>query len=208
MTAQDEQFGRKAGMNYRPVAAAYASLAPPRTSARRASWEGNLPEVRKKVQADDRPFFNRQAIAELFGVKDRQASTLLRRIWDRKVDRAYLVSREALITHLDRLLSPDSPSVEVVERLEDLRKDNQRIIRKGQEIEVPIPPPAPLTAVLPQRAYTQALPTDGQAGEIRIQYGSAEDLLSTLLQLAKIAAQNPRGFRASVDPVRSTERGF
>jgi len=130
------------------------------------------------------PFYRRQDIEALFGLKRRQAIRLMHRIGAIRVSREIAVDQRDLISWLERAVeSPDvtreaARKARVIDRIVELKAETVARSRK---------------IVLPDRAPVRELPegVSLEPGLLTVSFARDQELLEKLFMLARLFANNP-----------------
>jgi hypothetical protein len=144
--------------------------------------EGILVEARAPKPI---PFFRRQDIEALFGLKKRQAINLMHRVGAIRVSRELAVDKRDLITWLEQMI--ENPSVSM-----ELRR-HERVIGRIVELKAETAARS-VKIVLPDPKPSLGLP-DGvslQPGLLTISFQNEEELLERLFLLARVLAAQPQ----------------
>jgi hypothetical protein len=151
------------------------------------TWLERVPDILSKIQCEKTPpILDRQAIEDLFGVRRRQAITLLHRLAGYKVGRTFVVPREAVIEFLQKIAA--SGAIE-----EAAAKKNSLIEFLGQAKQSLQLPSIPLPATTKLSEITfHGLPPGIrlQPDELTIHFQGAPDLLQKLLSLSQALAND------------------
>ena len=149
-------------------------------------WLEQTPAILERLQAENTPpLLDRSAIEHLFDVRRHQAIYLLHRFSGYQVGRTFVVSRDAVIAFLEKLLAGGAlPSVQnkknrVIEFLGEARQSLQ-----GPAIPLPSKKFSDLTlAGLPAGIRLQP-------DQLTIQFQGATDLLEKLFALSQALAND------------------
>ncbi len=156
----------------------------PRTPA----WLARIDEIRAQIEATDPEIFfafDRATIAEIFGLSQRQAAKILAWSGGQKLGGASIVSRNQLLSFLDRQAAQDE-SGEERERLQKLVAKLAAIRKQGPQLVAE--EPAPTASLLPKGVSLIG------PGALEIRYASPGEVLGIALALARMAEGNPRAF--------------
>jgi len=156
----------------------------------KAQWLLRIPEILAELAALDVPVVDRAVCERLFGVRRRRAIDVIRGFGGYQAGRTFLIDRARLMARLEQVR--DSPEFKLewqrkerlAERLEAMRR-----LQAGARIAIPVP-----VEVLSQR-LPDLPPGIGLApGELRVQFETAEELLSKLFALAQAIANDYEAF--------------
>jgi hypothetical protein len=159
------------------------------------SWLARVPEILIALEGLEIPVLDRAAFERIFGVRRRRAIQLMKYFDGYQAGRTCLVDPAAVRARLAELAASSEYVFEhrrrqrVEEAVERWRK-----YRVAASVRLPVRPGA--------RERTMADLPPGmvfQAGVLRVEFASPEDLLAKLFELAKAAANDFEAFRASVE---------
>ena len=131
------------------------------------------------------PFFRRRDIEALFGLKKRQALTLMHRIGAVRVSRELAVPQRDLVRWLERMIS--NPGVV------DERRRYETVIGRIVELKAETAARA-IKIVLPEGTPTTEIPAgiSFEPGRLTVAFDSQRELLERLFLLARAFAATPR----------------
>lgn len=144
--------------------------------------EGILAEARSPKPI---PFFRRQDIEALFGLKKRQAVNLMHRVGAVRVSRELAVEQRELVRWLKRMVADPSVAAE--------QRRQQTVIERIIELKAETAARA-IKIVLPDRGPAVDLP-DGvslQPGLLTIRFENDQQMLERLFLLARVLATQPQ----------------
>lgn len=144
--------------------------------------EGILAEARSPKPI---PFFRRQDIEALFGLKKRQAVNLMHRVGAVRVSRELAVEQRELVRWLKRMVADPSVAAE--------QRRQQTVIERIVELKAETAARA-IKIVLPDRGPAVDLP-DGvslQPGLLTIRFENDQQMLERLFLLARVLATQPQ----------------
>jgi hypothetical protein len=148
--------------------------------------EGILAEARSPKPI---PFFRRQDIEALFGLKKRQAVNLMHRVGAVRVSRELAVEQRELVRWLKRMVADPSVAAE--------QRRQQTVIERIIELKAETAARA-IKIVLPDRGPAVDLP-DGvslQPGLLTIRFENDQQMLERLFLLARVLATQPQVFHS------------
>jgi len=131
------------------------------------------------------PFFRRQDIEALFGLKKRQAVNLMHRIGAIRVSRELAVDKRDLIAWLEQRIADPSVAIEqrrherVIDRIVELRAETA-----ARAVRIVLPDPKP-SVELPDGVSLQP-------GLLTISFVNDQELLQQLFLLARVLATQPQ----------------
>ncbi|MCP5114430.1 MAG: hypothetical protein GY953_26670 [bacterium] len=154
-----------------------------------------LPEILEELDALDVPVLDRGTIEKVFGLRRRRAIELMHSFDGYQAGRAFLVDRIQLIERLRGI--HDSPEFtreqrrkqRLTETIEKLRK-----YRQAAAVSLPVPAEAFTQPAAELPAGVSLAP-----GELRVEFGSAEQLLGKLFELAQAAANDYQRFQQVIE---------
>ena len=129
------------------------------------------------------PVLDREMVSELFGLSKRSSNSLMHWIGAQRVGGAYVVSREDLRRWLEAMeRTPDvEREIRRTARIEQTIEESRKILA-ARRVRIPVERGAQAAGVDRLRSTTSF-----QAGELRIQFRDAEDLLHQLYELSQAA---------------------
>ena len=131
------------------------------------------------------PFFRRRDIEALFGLKKRQAVSLMHRIGAIRVSRELAVDSRDLVAWLERMTADPSVAAE--------QRRHERVIGRIVELKAETAARA-VKIVLPDRKLSPELP-DGvslEPGRLTVCFENDRQLLGRLFLLARVLAERPQ----------------
>jgi hypothetical protein len=154
-------------------------------------WFLRLPQILEELNRLDNPVLDRALVERLFGVRRRQAITLMHQFHGYQTGKVSLLDRLQLIRTLEQLRDQDDFGRErarkrrLVDSLDELRQ-----LRSSQRVAIPLPLAvnASLSAALPPGV-------DLRPGLLAVRFTTPEDLLGTLFLLAQNIAADFEHFR-------------
>jgi hypothetical protein len=158
------------------------------------SWFRRLRKITATVEATDSPFFDREALERVFGLKRRQAINLAHELGGYSVGKALLVPRETLVAFLAATGEGQAYQVEehrrrrVREAVDEARRDLD-----ARRVTFKVPVVASRTI--------KDLPAGVLVGPGRLEVtgANANDLLQKLFALSRAIASDFRTFEGIVD---------
>ena len=156
----------------------------------KAEWLLHIPEILAELTVLDVPVVDRAMCERLFHVRRRRAIDIIRYFGGYQAGRAFLIDRERLMTQLEQVR--DSPGFKLerqrkerlAERLEAMRR-----LQAGARVAIPV-----AAETLSQRLPDLPAGVGLGPGELRVQFESAEELLSKLFALAQAIANDYEAF--------------
>jgi hypothetical protein len=156
----------------------------------KAQWLLRIPEILAELAALDVPVVDRAVCERLFRLRRRRAIDVIRYFGGYQAGRTFLIDRARLTAQLEQVR--DSPDFKLEwqrkERLTE-RLDAMRRLQAGARVAIPV-----AAEVLGQRLPDLPAGVELGSGELRVQYESAEELLSKLFALAQAIANDYEGF--------------
>lgn len=131
------------------------------------------------------PFFRRQDIEALFGLRKRQAVNLMHRIGAVRVSRELAVEQRDLVRWLEQMISDPSVAIE--------HRRHEAVIGRIVELKAETAARA-VKIILPDRKPSAELP-DGvllQPGLLTVSFDNDQQLLERLFLLARVLATRPQ----------------
>ena len=166
-------------------------------------WYANLPKIRRTVTTmTSTPMFDRQAIQALFGVKERSANHIMKRLGGVQIGGAHAVSREALLEKLDELAGAESGIQPEAERKARVLEAIERLRLEAGPRRVQAPP------VTVSRKGSSVLPSNARvtaAGQMLIRYSSPEEFLGVMNAFAQSAVDDFASFADALEVVEVEE---
>ncbi len=158
-------------------------------------WLLRLPQIIEELEALEIPVLDRGTIEKVFGLRRRRAIELMHSFDGYQAGKTFLLNRVQLIERLRGML--ESPEFTREQRrkqrltgtLEKLRK-----YRRAAAVSLPVP-----AAALTQPAADLPAGVSLAPGELRVEFGSAEQLLAKLFELAQAAAHDYQRFQQVVE---------
>lgn len=151
--------------------------------ARPVEWFQRVPQILAVLEAPDQPaLYNRRSIQELFGVQQRNAHALLRRFGATRLGNALVIERLQLSAALKSLLKQD----DTIRQLDRHRKVREVLAERRAVLQlarISLPEPTTARAVLPPSIRLEP-------GFLAIEFSSAVDLLSQLLELSRAIGED------------------
>jgi hypothetical protein len=154
-------------------------------------WHAHAREIRRDLEKLPIPVLDRAAVERLFGIERRTAQRLLKTLDGHVSSQVAVVTREAVIAMLDRLLQgkPAQAAAARKERLADaLSALAREAVPKTTAIATVAVPEA--TGAWPVGAGISA------PGVFQICFNSPEELLGRILAVTELAAADYAGFAA------------
>ena len=156
----------------------------------KAQWLLRIPEILAELAALDVPVVDRAVCERLFRLRRRRAIDVIRSFGGYQAGRTFLIDRAGLMARLEQVR--DSPDFKLewqrkerlAERLEAMRR-----MQSGAKVAIPV-----ATEALSQRLPDLPAGVELGAGELRVRYESAEELLSKLFALAQAIANDYETF--------------
>ena len=158
-----------------------------------ASWLLRVPEILQFLRAPAAPpFLDRPAIERLFGLSRRQAIRLMGLCGGYQVGKTFLLDRMSLVEFLEG--RQQAGDVRLVRQRKQriasaIESAATEMTARRIEIRTSTAASPHQSAELPQ-AIQRIAP-----GKLQISYGSAEDLLSRIVELASAASRDFPGFQ-------------
>ena len=150
------------------------------------TWLERIPEILKALtSATAPPFLDRHAIEQLFGVRRRQAISLLHYFDGYQVGRAFVVPRESVIRFLEQRHTGTA--------LQEVVAQKQRVSEfLGEARQGLLLPRIPLPAAQASEMTLAGLPAGIQLlpGRLSIHFDDATDLLGKLFSLSQALAND------------------
>lgn len=162
------------------------------------TWFRRLSQILTEVERLEKgTFIDRQAFERLFQVKDRRARKLMEQFGgDTRIGNAWTISRERLLEAL-----------RVVQRGDEYEWDHRRRQRVGELVEEARRQHSARQVEIHVAAETRfqtvsSLPSAIQLapGQLRIQFGEANELLRYLVQLAQALTNDFESFEQVITP--------
>lgn len=156
----------------------------------KAQWLLRVPEILAELSALEVPVIDRAVCERLFRLRRRRAIDLMRGFGGYQAGRTFLIDRPRLIAQLEHIRdSPDftmerQRKERLTERLEAIRR-----LQAGARVAIPVG-----EEVLSQRLPDLPAGIGLGPGELRVQFDSAEELLSKLFALAQAIANDYEAF--------------
>ena len=137
---------------------------------------------------------DRASIETLFGVKRRQAISLLHRFGGYQTGKTFLVNRLDLIGLLEAIGAGETLAYQQRRRQRVVAAlDKARRYRQAAAVKIPLRPQAPY------RVEGLAKGIELQPGRLMVEFAGAEELLSKLYELAQTVAHDFERFKAAVE---------
>ncbi len=160
-----------------------------------AQWLLRVPEILDQLSDLKTPVIDRSGIEQLFGLKRRQAISLLHRFGGYQSGKTFLVDRRALIRQLAKIATGEEFHYELRRRqnvTEEIEKGRRHL--KAAAVKITVREAASFEV--------EDLPAGVQleAGQISIQFEDVDDLLSKLYELGQTIANDFERFKAVVEP--------
>lgn len=157
----------------------------------KCQWLLQIPEIVQQLRVLDVPVIDRAVIEGIFGVRRRRAVELMRHFGGYRSGNTILLDRLGLIYQLEAVgVGPDVICER--RRKERLSGKLDELHRYRSAAAVRIPVPAVTVGTLPEGVAFEA-------GRLKVEYESVEELLSRLYALAQAAAQDYDRFRLNVE---------
>lgn len=165
-------------------------------------WFLRVPQIRDELAALDTPVVDRATVERTFGLRRRRAIELMHAFAGYLAGRMLLIERRALLARLDAMIAGDEFVYErrrmerLAAKLDELRRARAaaRVVIRTDRSAV-----NRKTADLP--AGIRIAP-----GRLTVDFADAEDLLSSLLDLARAAANDFEEFRRMAEPAGTAKR--
>lgn len=156
----------------------------------KAQWLLRVPEILSELAGLDVPVVDRAVCERLFRLRRRRAIEVIRFFGGYQAGRTFLIDRPKLVAQLEQIR--DSPDFKMewqrkerlAERLEALRR-----LQVGARVAIPVE-----AEVLSQRLPDLPAGVRLGAGELLVQFETAEELLSKLFALAQAIANDYEAF--------------
>jgi hypothetical protein len=152
-------------------------------------WLLRIPEIVDSLKALATPVVDRCIIEQLFGLRERRARELMQRFAGYQCGNAVVLNRVALIDALQQMCETPDAVVERARR-ERLSAELERTKRYRSALSVRIPERT--LADLPAGVRLEI-------GRLTIEFDGAVELLSSLFELSKAAANDFDRFRRAVE---------
>lgn len=160
--------------------------------ARPLSWLKDLHGIRKRLAETVRSHYTREEVGELFGVKQSQASALLRAMPTTKVANALVVKREDLAEFLEGVNDADDVPAFVggwkATRAGVSRRKLRQLVRRDYDAMSVYGIPDALTL---------------SRGHLEIDFSTADELADTMLKVAMILTDDLDEFTKLYEPERT-----
>lgn len=157
----------------------------------KASWIVELPRILETLETFPAPVLDRTCIEQIFRVRRRRAIELMHRFGGYQAGQTLLVERSALLRSLRRFLDGDYRWEAGRRRRLAAELARARQLLPGQRVRLPVPP-----EVLAHRMADLPAGVSLQAGELRVRFRAAEDLLQQLFDLSRAILNDYEGFEA------------
>jgi hypothetical protein len=141
------------------------------------------------------PYIDRQAFERAFGVRDRRARVLMSRFKGTQIGNAWAVDRRELIKALERIQRGDDFEWDhrrrrrVAEVLEQARREHP-----ARHVQIRVPAETRFRTLGSLPSTIQIAP-----GELRIKFGTLEELLTYLLDVAQAMTNDFESFEDLMD---------
>ena len=159
------------------------------------TWFHRLDRILAELRALNGDYLDRQAVERIFSVRERRARQLMAGLPCLQIGNAVGVSRPALIERVETTAAGERCQWELRRRARVSEfVDTMRKQVAGRRVVVPA------SADAHNRVLTD-LPSgvELRPGELRIQFGGAEDLAAKLFELSQAMANDWQAFVAAVD---------
>lgn len=157
-------------------------------------WLLRVPEILEQLSDLKTPVIDRSGIEQLFGLKRRQAISLLHRFGGYQSGKTFLVDRRALIRQLAKIATDQEFHYELRRRhtvVEEI--DKARKYAKAAAVKISVREEASFEMEgLPAGVHLKS-------GELSIQFEAVEDLLSKLYELGQTIANDFERFKQAVE---------
>lgn len=166
----------------------------------KTAWLLEIPQIIGMLESCDVPVLDRAMVERLFGLRRRQAIELLHRVGGYQAGRTFLVDRQVLIGHLQRLAAGEEFERESRrrERL-DHAVDEMRRYQTAARVIIPVPPDVFSRKMADLPAGVALTP-----GQLQVTFAGTEDLLGKLFALTQAASNDYDRFCAVAEPVART----
>lgn len=160
------------------------------------TWFPRLTQILADLRALDVAYLDRQAFEQLFRVQDRRARHLIRQFGgDTRIGNAWAIQRERLIEALQAIQRGDDFEWDycrrrrVAEVLDQARREHP-----ARQVEIRVPAETRFRTLASLPSAIQIAP-----GELRIQFGVLEELLTRLLDVAQAMTNDFESFKDLMD---------
>ena len=157
-------------------------------------WLLRVPEILERLSGLETPVIDRSGIEQLFGLKRRQAISVLQLFGGYQAGKTFLVDRQDLIRQLEKIATGQDFHYELKRRqnvAEEIDKARKYVAAAGVKI-----------SVREGASFgIEGLPAgvDLKSGELSIEFKTVEDLLSKLYELGQTIANDFERFKAVVE---------
>lgn len=154
-------------------------------------WFTRIPEIVERLNGLTCPVVDRETVEDLFGLGRRQAIHLLSRFGGFQLGRTYAVDRAYLVQQLQDLRRDPDWWRETARRRRFARTLSElRSASRAAQVTLPAEPLAPRG--FPPGVYVEA-------GELRVRFESAVELLGKLYAVAQVAAEDLDAFQTALE---------
>lgn len=152
------------------------------TVPRKAEWFQKLGSVFEQLRQAPLELVDRSTVEQLFQVKPRQAIRILRRLGARPVGGALLLSRDGMLSALEKLAKGEEVQFEQRRRRQlGLWLEQARHEARSRQVRIP-----EVTAI-PEGIHFEP-------GKLEIRFNDPVELLQKMMHLAQIAAEDWNSF--------------
>lgn len=156
---------------------------------RPASWLPRLYDITRSVTNSVRSHYERGDLEKLFELQPRAAQKLLELLPTTEVGTGHLVSRESLLTFLERVRDADDTAL----LFEQLRKDRPKATRRKIRTFVQTDFTPASFSSLPQRVTLQP-------GRLEVSFQTIDELAESLMKIAQLLTEDADRFASSYEP--------
>ncbi|MDQ2833430.1 MAG: hypothetical protein M3Y50_06700 [Acidobacteriota bacterium] len=167
-------------------------------------WFPRLTQILTEIERlEQGTWLDRQAVERLFDVKDRRARNLIRQFGgDTRIGNAWAIQRERLIAALKTIQGGDDFEWDhrrrrrVADVLEQARREHP-----ARQVEIRLPAETRFRTLASLPSAIQLAP-----GELRIQFGMLEELLTHLVDVAQALTNDFESFEDLMDECALTQK--
>ena len=157
-------------------------------------WLLRVPDILERLSEIKTPVIDRSGIEQLFGLRRRQAISLLHHFGGYQSGKTFLVDRQALTQQLEKIATDQDFHYELKRRQNVAEEiDKARKYAAAAGVKISVREEASLEI--------EGLPAgvDLKSGELSIEFETVDDLLSKLYELGQSIANDFERFKAMVD---------
>jgi hypothetical protein len=160
-----------------------------------STWFHRLNEILSELRSLQTLYLDRQAVEQIFGVRERRARQLMAGLPCLQIGNAVGVSRQALVERVENIAVGQHCQWELRRRARVSEAvDTMRRQAAARRVVVPA-----LTDVHDRTLSDLPSGVELRRGELCIQFGSAEDLAAKLFELSQAMANDWQAFVTAVD---------